>query len=205
MALSQKALQRKREKKKQVRQVKKTTSISSAQNSVTPSTWPIYECRVPSTLWEIGMGHVVISRKSSQGDVAVGLYLIDIFCLGIKDCFIRMTDIIGYRELVQQISMNGGELELVDPIYANTLIHKIKKYAMQLGFKPHSDFAKAQKMLKDIPIDEAQEFVFGKDGNPLYIPGPNESAADERRIMRTLVTHSEQENDERMLSLTVED
>lgn len=41
-------------------------------------------------------------------------------------------------------------------------------------------------MLKNIPIDEIQQFVFGKDSKPFYIQGPNESQADVRRIMRTL-------------------
>lgn len=196
MALSQKALQRKREKKRQARQTKisKTSSVTTPPNPISFSKWSLHECFLPTNLWETGIGHVVISRRSSLGDVAVGMYLIDVFCLGVKDCFIRLLNMGEYKKLLQQVAMNTGELKSVDPVYANTLIHKMIEYSMQLGFKPHGDFSKAQWMLKNIPVDTTQAFIFGKDNKPFYIQGPNESQADVKRIMRTLETNFGQEN-----------
>ena len=153
------------------------------------SSWPIYECWIPSELWKIGIGHIVVSRRNNLGDIAVGMYLVDVFCLGIKDCFVWLVDSIDYKEILKKTTANVGELNLVDPSYASTLIHKAVDYAGQLGFKPHNDFPKAKLMLKNIPIDETLEFVFGKDNVPLYIQGPNESRADVKRIMRTLETN----------------
>lgn len=188
MALSQKALQRKREKKKQVRQAKVIKPFTSTSKNVDYSSWPIYECWVPSELWEMGIGHIAVSRRNTLGEIAVGMYLVDVFCLGIKDCFVRLVDSADYKEILQKTAMHCGKLDPVDPSYASTLIHKAADYAGQFGFKPHSDFAKAKLMLKNIPIDETLEFVFGKDNTPFYIQGPNESTADVKRIMRTLDT-----------------
>lgn len=191
MALSQKALQKKREKKKQSRKTKVLKPVLAGPSHIAFSRWSLYECWVPTELWEIGIGHVVVSRKNSLGDIAVGMYLLDVFCLGVKDCFVRLTDASGYKKMLQQVRTLTGELRPVEPSYASTLIYKAKEYAMQLGFKPHNDFLKAHVMLKDIVIDEMLTFNFGKDNRPCYIQGPNESLADVRRIMHTLENNSE--------------
>ena len=193
MAMSQKALQKKREKKKQSRQEAKVTKVLVKQPThITYSRWPLHECWVPVELWESGIGHVIVSRQSSIGDIAVGMYLVDVYCLGIKDCFIRLASPSSYKDLLNHVIASTGQLQSVDASYANTLVQKVKDYAMQIGFNPHPDFTKVQWMLKNVPIDESQHFVFGKDGKPLYIQGPNESTAAVRRIMRTLETRLEQ-------------
>lgn len=187
--MSQKALQKKREKKKQTRQAKPTNPLVIQPKHITYSRWPLYECWIPIGLWESGIGHVVVSRKSNLGDIAVSMYLIDTYCLGIKDCFIRLVDPSGYKEMLNHVIESTGQLQSVEASYASTLIHKAKDYAMQIGFKPHPDFTKTRWMLKDIPIDNTQRFVFGKDNKPFYVQGPNESQADVKRIIRTLEAH----------------
>lgn len=192
--MSQKALQKKREKKKQSRQqVKSTKSLVIQPTHITYSRWPLHECWIAEGLWESGIGYVIVSRKSSLGDIAVGMYLIDVYCLGIKNCFIRLVGLSDYQEMLNHVMASTGKLQSVEASYASTLVYKAKDYAMHIGFKPHPDFTKAQWMLKDIPIDETQQFTFGKDNKPLYIQGPNESQADVRRIMRTLSGHLEQD------------
>lgn len=200
MAMSQKALQSKREKKKKLRQVKKINPTLSTPSHVKFSKWPIYECWAPSELWELGLGQVIVTRRNSLGEIALGLYLVDTFCLGIKDCFLRLIDPSEYKNFLNHVSMVGGDLELIEPSYASALIYKAKEYALQLGFKPHSDFSKAEWMLKDIPIDETQKFVFGKEGKPFYVQGPNESLADINRIMKTLEKTASQETNDFLLA-----
>jgi hypothetical protein len=186
MAMSQKALQKKREKKKQSRQAKVSKVFVVQPKHIVYSRWALHECWVSNELWEAGIGHVIVSRKSSLGDIAVGMYLLDVHCLGIKDCFVRLVSPSGYKEMLEQVSTFTGKLQLVEPSYACTLIYKAADYAQQLGFKPHHDFTKAQLMLKDIPVDATQTFTFGKDNKPFYVQGPNESPSDVKRIMHTL-------------------
>ncbi|MCX7116419.1 MAG: hypothetical protein NTW94_00625 [Legionellales bacterium] len=194
MGMSQKALQKKREKKNQSRQkTKSTKSFVIQPTHITYSRWPLHECWIPVELWETGIGHVIVSRKSSLGDIAVSMYLVDVHCLGIKDCFIKLVSPSGYKDMLNHVIASTGQLEPVEASYASTLIHKAKDYAMQIGFKPHPDFTKTQWMLKNIPIDETQQFIFGKDNKPFYVQGPNESQADVKRIMRTLQARLEQD------------
>ena len=192
MALSKKALQRKRENKKKKRQIKVSNTFSSAV--IAYHHWSIHECWVPIELWEKGIGQVVIARKNNQGDIAVGIYLIDTYCLGIKDCFVRLTNIYDYQNFLEQVSNSCGEIERVEASYANTLIIKAIEYANQFGFKPHRDFSKARNLLRGIPIDEDQEFTFGRDGKPFYMQGPHESPADVKRIIKTLESNQGTDN-----------
>ena len=197
MALSKQALQKKRQNKKSKRQNKIVKSPSSSPISY--NHWPIHECWMPTSLWEAGIGQIIVSRKNSADDVIIGIYLIDVYCLGVKNCFTRLTDVNGYENFLTLIGESCGEIVQVAPSYANTLIHRAIDYAQQFGFKPHADFNKAQLILNNIPTDPSHEFVFGKDGKPLYIQGPNESLSDARKISKTLSLHAGAENSNFMI------
>lgn len=149
---------------------------------------------MPTELWETGIGQVITSRKNNQDEIAIGIYLIDVFCLGIKNCFIRLTNLEGYKDMLRHVTESCGQLKSIEPVYANTLIYKASEYARQFGFKPHADFVKAKNLLKNIPLDEGQLFTFGKDGKPCYIQGPNESPGDVKKILKTLESNQGSEN-----------
>src|SRR5262245_5923292 len=54
------------------------------------SSAPIYECYVADDIFDQeenrGIGQVIVSRLSG-GQVAAGIFMIDAFCLGVKDAF----------------------------------------------------------------------------------------------------------------------
>jgi hypothetical protein len=150
---------------------------------------------VSINIWENGMGQVIISQKNTQDDIAVGNYLIDTYCLGIKDCFVLSMNAYDYQNFLDHTMGLCGEMELVEPSYAKTLIIKAAEYAKQSGLKPHSDFVKARNFLRGIPIDETQTFTFGKDGKPFYIQGPHESTADVKRVLKILRSNQGNVND----------
>ena len=183
MALSKKALQSKREKKKKKRPLKVAHVPAS---SVTYSNWPLYECLIPAGLWEIGIGQVVVSRKNSQDVVAMGIYLIDVFCLGIKGSFLTLFSIEDYENFKNHLRGKGEELKLSDPVYVNTLIHRAAEYAEQFGLKPDPDFANTKGILKNISQAKDIQFTFGVEGKPCYVQGTHESLRDARKILNTL-------------------
>lgn len=185
MALSQKALQRKREKKKNKRRQNQNKERLSSSQIDSYVNWPIYQCWVQENIWEIGIGHVIIARKQGV-EVATGIYLVDVYCLGVKNCFEQRTHITDYEDMLKNMSISGSALNTVEASYANTLIQKAIDYAKGLGFNPHSDFVKARKILKNIPLNESLSFNFGSKGKPLYIPGPNDTPADIKKAIQML-------------------
>lgn len=150
--------------------------------------WPIYECwmSTKSAFKKQGIGHVVITRKSPKNNkLIMGIYLVDVFCLGIKNCFLRSVYLDEYEDMLETINISD-EIERADPAEANTLIQQAVEYAKKLGFKPHRDFKKAKIILHNLPISKAKKFNFGKNGRPLYIQGPNESEFEVYKILHIL-------------------
>ncbi len=185
MSLSKKQLQQKREKKKKKRQIK-TRRPPLSTSAYNHNHWPIYACYIPSHLWEIGVGQVIVARKNDRDNLAVGIYLIDVFCLGIRDCAVSVTNNIAYEEILQGFNTVYKGLKRVEPSYAYTLICQAEAFAKRLGFKPHPDFSKAKLFLNNIVLDEDLRFTFGKEGKPHYLQGPDDSPADAQNVLQTL-------------------
>jgi|SRR5262245_35293086 len=133
-----------------------------------------------------GMGTVIVSRQASSGMVAVGVYLLDVFCLGVKDSFIRLLTREEFRHLFSQIRLQEP-MRKVEPAVAKKLIEDTIAYAHSIGFEPHPDFRLARKLLEDIDTSACMmEFAFGDRGKPHFISGPNDTPARIRQIGDTL-------------------
>ena len=52
---------------------------------------PIHECLITEEWEKAGMASVLIARKHSNGNITLGFYLVDIYCLGVKDTFYQFN------------------------------------------------------------------------------------------------------------------
>jgi len=144
--------------------------------------FPIEACYINSGYAESGLAQIVVLRKQPSGKLLAGVYLVDIFCVGLKDTFWRVNQT---EEDLQEIfhSFLGGQNQCEYEIVHN-LIYGAIDYAEELGFEPHPDFRISRYILE--PDTEAVPYIemeFGKDGKPLFISGPHD---DVRRITRIL-------------------
>jgi hypothetical protein len=145
---------------------------------------PIRICAVTEGIFEAGMGSVVLARTLPSGLVGASFFLVDVWCLGIKDAFFSVMQRDEFEERMDM--MGGGEqLTAADPSYARKLLHDAAAYADQFGFKPGEGFALAERIFGDIPLG-TDTFTFGKDGKPSFVPGPSDSPARIRRVIDTL-------------------
>src|SRR5262245_4822778 len=151
---------------------------------------PVYECYAADDIFDRekdqGIGQVIVSRLSG-GQVAAGIFLIDAFCLGVKDVFAFFRS----REDFHNVLLSGlgrnVRLRKVEPAYAKKLVLDAIAYACNNGFEPHKDYQLASKVLRDIDETACKtEFTFGKDGMPFYIAGPNDSEARSKQVIDTL-------------------
>jgi hypothetical protein len=144
--------------------------------------WPVHEALVPDNLWSTGIGTVVIARRAPGGMIAYGSFLVDVFCLGIKDAFWRIMSAAEYRSLLEKVA-ECGALERVSPEHVSKLVHCAADYAQSLGFAPHPDFRHVRLLLEGVdPSLCSDEFQFGQDGKPFYVRGPYESIGQARII-----------------------
>lgn len=110
----------------------------------------------------------------------------DVFCLGVKDCFFTQVSPNEYKSRIMDLRQKEG-LERVEPEYAVKLVENAVAYAKDLGFNPHKDYRLVKKIFGSIdPSVCPNEFEYGKDGKPFYMSGPNQTEADSNKIVHTL-------------------
>jgi len=143
-----------------------------------------HECYVNSGYKEQGLAQILISKKQPSGKYAYVIFLLDIFCLGLKNTqynFNLNDD--DYEDLKEHL-FNSEEFIVFDVVAAHNLIYGTIDCAEEIGFKPHKSFAVVKYMLdSDLINDGIDEIELGKEGRIIYITGPFD---DTNRIARIL-------------------
>ena len=138
---------------------------------------PIQHCLLTESVFEIGMGTLVLARGATHHHLAVSSFLIDVFCLGIKDVMFRRLEADVF-ELYMDATDAGSPLVSVDPSYARKLLRDLAAWSQSIGFAPHRDFTDVERIFGDVTADASEaSFRFGRDGKPVYIPGPTDTVS----------------------------
>ena len=187
----QKQLMKKRSKEKVVAQSRARAQAITA--SITPRniirqarTFPLLDCHI-SADWkgEMGLVQILISRKQPDGNICFGVFLVDKFCLGLKNTFAE-ADFTRreYEDRVVHGLMGRTKMKKCSLELAQQMIYQSIDYAAQFGFQPNKDFALSQYIL--LPrgeLPEKEQIIFGKDGKPFFVAGPHDNVG---RILRQL-------------------
>lgn len=191
MATSEQKRQKKLQKKKQKQKlVKKLSNLLVNKNPVTLfSKYPIHECLVPNDLFDTGIGQITISRRSPSGDIGLSAFIVDVYCLGIKNALFTIADEHKYNTMINPRIMSSAETDFtnVHPSCARKIIEGSVQYARQFDFSPHPEYKKYSAIFGGIDKSVCPEkYTFGKDGKPFYINGPNETSAQSQQIINQL-------------------
>jgi hypothetical protein len=147
---------------------------------------PIRHCLCSENLFEIGMGTLVVVRGSTIGPFVAGTFLLDTFCLGVKDVMVRAMDGAQLEALLDKLN-EATPLVPVDPGYARKLLRDLTRWSASLGFQPHRDFTAIERLFGNVDPQSCNvTFKFGMDGKPLYMSGPTESPSVVRRRVEQL-------------------
>lgn len=147
---------------------------------------PVHECFVPQGMFERGMGNLLVSRQAGGGAIALGAFLLDVWCLGVKDAMITVHSEAQYASSVAKLRENEP-LEPVDPACAKKLVLRVVEYARGLGLEPHPDYRAAKRIFEGIDAGACdQDFTFGREGKPYFFSGPNDTPARCRQILKAL-------------------
>ena len=139
-------------------------------------------------LFDSGCGYLVATRFKADGRVEAGFFLLDVFCLGVKDAgFHRFSCVADYQESLLDRFFHDEDPVRMTPAAARKLAEDAVSYARGLGFSPGVDYKKASRVFGGITTADCdEEFVFGKDDKPFYIQGPSDPPARAERILRAL-------------------
>ena len=150
---------------------------------------PIQHCFLSESLFSVGMGTLVLARGATSLYTAFGGFLIDVFCLGIKDVTFESVE----REVFDfymEATEAGSPMISVDPSYGRKLLRDLAAWSQSIGIAPHRNFAAVERIFGDVSADASDAvFQFGSDGKPFYIPGPSESASLVQRRIQHLRQH----------------
>lgn len=142
--------------------------------------WPGGESGTPETS---GLVFVLVARRAGARKVSVCGYLLDVYCLGVKNALgpTRLAE----RELaalVRSYFSAWASPPVAAPIeLARHLVFGAVEYARALGFAPHRDFEPARGHLG--PWHGQSAIRFGRNGTPFYTQGPFDDA---QPVLRTL-------------------
>src|SRR6267378_1575116 len=164
-----------RKRQKQAVKTVQTGSEETARQTTPTANAPIHECLVPAGLFEKGLGNLVFSRALENGRISLSVFLVDVFCLGIKNAFSAIVTRDEYA--IRARSWSSSEhLQPMRPECFRKLVEGAVAYARELEFRPHADYAEASRIFGNVDITTCSEqFEYGHNGKPFYMFGPNET------------------------------
>ncbi|MGB1207468.1 MAG: hypothetical protein ACPG5B_17600 [Chitinophagales bacterium] len=137
---------------------------------------------------EEGICSIFLLRQQPSGNYVLGIYLVDLFCLGVKDAFYRFGITWNeFGEILEHYNSNGAALEETSPEYGQGVIKSALEYAAKFGIQPHKDFKLAQYILDDmktvkkakIKHPEVPKYLTLRAAyNPLVIAALNKSVGE---------------------------
>ena len=149
--------------------------------------WPLHECLL-NEAWQQPeeSTQILVARRSPTGQIAVGTFLVDLGCLGVKNAFATLFD--SQREYRRELCaemMARQAMVKADLSLAAKIIREAIAYAGELGFKPHRDYRDAMLVLGGADPDACNVPIplGGRDGKPFFIAGPYDNVD---RIMAKL-------------------
>jgi hypothetical protein len=146
----------------------------------------VVRCIMSSALFEIGIGHVIVARALPSGLLGCAYFLVDVFCLGVKDVFYVE---IGQAEFQSRLAQQNDVQRFIniEPAYARKMIRDSADYAAGLGLSAAKDTPVIEAIFGDVDKDACTEtFVFGKDDKPFFVGGPNDTPARIRTVNQIL-------------------
>ena len=186
-----KLAKQKKKRKEKVSSIRVEKRVTLSMSPEMVARLPIHECYVAKRAFETGMGTVVVSRKLNNGQIAMGMFLLDLWCLGVKNCFFRVCSAMDFK--TQMDGLNNNEpITLITPEHARKLVEECAAYAEGLGFEPHEEYEEASYIFGNIDASKCNEkFEFGSGGQPLYVAGPDEDEDDMAEILLQIKSKNE--------------
>ena len=150
--------------------------------------YPIFGCWIMQEWEESGIAPVIIARQQEDDQILFASYLVDLYCLGIKDVTVKAN--MPHKRFERSLpELCMLEPEAISVELAHEIVYGALEYARKYGFEPHPDFTRlhADQVL-DPPEAHARthKVQYGQDGKPLFVPGPYEDERKTKHILQTL-------------------
>lgn len=135
------------------------------------SKFPLYECKVLDNWEETGISPVYVSRQLTTDSYVFICYLVDFWCLGVKDTILKFG--VSKGELYNIYNTSQG-LVTISYQDARSLILGAIDFAKAIDIAPHASWNGIPSSFIEADLAYEKKFVFGQEGVPFYVSGPND-------------------------------
>ncbi len=149
---------------------------------------PIHECWVNRDWEKSGTSSICVSRIHANGNVTFAMYLVDLYCMGVKESLYNFNESIDvFNKHLLKINENI-EMIKIDYVLAHNIIYAAIEYADELGFKPHHSYtAITQYLLEEDTEDvELMDISCGCNGKPMFVKTEFMSNVESHRVIAQL-------------------
>ena len=168
--------------------------------------WHLLGAWISEGYQDAGIANVSIARKGPFDQVAFAIFLVDLYCLGVKDVVIDLGPEWKWNQRLQYLKECRDPAVKFSPEAARKLIEGAVEFARSVGIDPHRDYASARPIFGTIDASQClTDFVFGKDGKPHFVAGPYDGPERVNKIMTTLMKNVGEGNFHFMLPMSGHD
>jgi hypothetical protein len=139
-------------------------------------TLPVSKCMVNKDWEESQIANVSVMRKHTNGNVTIGLFRVDLLCLGVKDTvfFFNTSE----AEFLTSYSQELADFKEIDYALAHNIVYAGHDFAMEFDIHPHHNFEVTRYILEEdnnaVPV---MDVPVGTDGLPhLIVAKPGQFA-----------------------------
>src|SRR5262249_47797409 len=154
---------RKRQKKQERRaakrkakhhQLARAANAGLGQRLTAATKYPVLHAWVTSDFYEKGMGWACLSRELPNRMVAFGMFLVDRYCLGVKNAMANVLGGFTYDSEINNHTRSRFTVLDKSPAAIRKLVEGAVAYAQRLGLPPHPDYHKAKLIFGDIDASQ---------------------------------------------------
>ena len=191
-----KKLEAKRSKRKEEkRQVARIESSGIGGKVLAAKNWPVCDSMVTDGIFDGGMGYAAIARKGPHSQVVGIIFLIDMYCLGVKDAIIDVSSAPEWKDHLVRLQGSGQRFQTLSPEAVRKLVEGAAAFAKSFGISACREWPQVQPIFEGIDASQClTEFKYGKDGKPFFMPGPNDSSSRIHQILSLLNANAGQDN-----------
>jgi hypothetical protein len=137
-----------------------------------PAAWAALDPVGPGEPATGGLANVLIIRQERASRVTACGFLVDVYCLGVKNAVGPVPMGSGaVEEFRRKFFSAFDDAPVSVPLeLAQAVVHGAVAFARGLGFEPHPDFDAAVAYLGTPAV--SSPIRFGRDGKPFYVSGP---------------------------------
>ena len=135
---------------------------------------PIHECHITEGWEDSGLATVIVTRRQPSGNLIIATYLVDTFCLGVKNTFYQYNATSwDYQELLERARF-AQTMVPCDYALAHNVVYGALTFAEELGFTPHKDFDSVSQYILEEDTDDVEfmDLEFGREGEPVLFVNP---------------------------------